>query len=211
MGRYIGPVEKIERREGVDLGLKGERAARGKTALERRGPQWPGQHGAVRRRGKTSVYAEQLRESQKLKIAYGVRERQFRRYVELARKRRDITTGEALLELLERRLDNVLYRLGLAATRRQARQFVGHGHVEVDGRRATICSMRLRDGQALRIAPSSPVRAQAQDATELVARIPPWLEADHDALSGRVLRAPRRAEIAIPVVEQLVVERYSRR
>ncbi len=209
MGRSTGPVEKLERREGVSLDLKGERQLRRKTALERRGAQPPGQHGAMRRRP-PSIYAQQLRETQKLKIAYGVRERQFRNLVAKARRRRDVTTGEALLELLERRLDNVVFRLGLATTRRQARQFVGHGHVFVDGRRLDIASAQIKDGSRVTLDPGSPVEPLARDATETVGRVPGWLEADHDKLAGRVLRAPRRDEIAMPVVEQLVIERYRR-
>jgi small subunit ribosomal protein S4 len=210
MGRHVGAVEKLERREGVDLGLKGLRALNGKTALQRRGAVWPGQHGHSRRL-RQSVYGTQLREAQKLKVIYGVRERQFLRYVREAQRRRDATTGEALLELLERRLDNVVYRLGLASTRRQARQFVSHGHVEVDGRRATIPSMQLRDGQRVRIIPEGGVADAAREAAESIGRVPAWLESDPDGLAGRVLRAPARDEIDVPVAEQLVIERYSRR
>jgi hypothetical protein len=123
MGRYTGPVEKLSRREGVDLGLKGERRLNGKSALERRGPQPPGQHGMARRR-RESVYAEQLREKQKAKRYYGLRERQFRRVIKEATRKREGVVGERLLQLLEQRLDNVVYRLGLASTRPQARQFV---------------------------------------------------------------------------------------
>jgi small subunit ribosomal protein S4 len=210
VGRHTGPVEKLERREGVDLGLKGLRALRGKTALQRRGAVWPGQHGHTRRT-RQSVYGAQLREAQKLKVIYGVRERQFLRYMREAQRSRDATTGESLLDQLERRLDNVVYRLGLASTRRQARQFVSHGHVEVDGRRATIPSMALRDGQSVRIVPGGGVEAAAREAAESVGRVPAWLESDPDGLAGRVLRGPERAEIDVPVAEQLVIERYSRR
>jgi small subunit ribosomal protein S4 len=210
MGRYIGPVEKLERREGVSLGLKGKRQLLGKTALERRGAAPPGQHGAARRRA-PSVYGRQLRESQKLKIAYGLREKQMRRLVERARRRHDTTAGEALLELLERRLDNVVYRLGLAATRRQARQFVSHGHVEVDGRRLDVPSASVVDGALVRIAPGAAIEPVVREATELVGAVPAGLQADHEGLSGRVLRSPQRGEIAIPVDEQLVIERYARR
>ncbi|MBS1677257.1 MAG: 30S ribosomal protein S4 [Actinobacteria bacterium] len=210
MGRYIGPVEKLERREGVSLDLKGRRALLGKTSLERRGPVPPGQHGARRRRGE-SVYGRQLRESQKLKIAYGVRERQMRRLVDRARRSHETTAGEALLESLERRLDNVVFRLGLAATRRQARQFVVHGHVLVDGRRLDIPSARVPDGASIALRAGSPVAPAAREAAADRARVPAWLEADHEGLSGRVLRAPRRDEIAMPVTEQLVIERYARR
>ena len=210
MGRYTGPVEKLERREGVSLDLKGRRQLRGKTSLERRGAQPPGQHGAARRR-QPSVYGQQLREAQKLKIAYGIRERQMRRLVERARRNREATAGEALLQSLERRLDNVLFRLGLAATRRQARQFATHGHVLVDERRLDIPSAIVADGSWVRIAPDSPVREVAREAADDVGLIPAWLIADHDALAGSVLRAPERSEIAMPVAEQLVIERYARR
>lgn len=211
MGRYTGPVEKLERREGVPLDLKGKRQLRGKTSLERRGPVPPGQHGARRKRGR-SVYGQQLRESQKLKIAYGVRERQMRRLVARARRSgRETTAGEALLEALERRLDNVVFRLGLASTRRQARQFVVHGHVQVDGARLDIPSASIADGARVAISPDSPVGPVAREAAADVSRVPAWLEADHDSLAGRVLRAPLREEIAMPVVEQLVIERYARR
>lgn len=210
MGRYIGPVEKLERREGVPLDLKGKRQLAGKTSLERRGPVPPGQHGARRRRGQ-SVYAQQLRESQKLKIAYGVRERQMRRLVARARRRHETTAGEALLEALERRLDNVVFRLGLASTRRQARQFVVHGHLLVDGARLDIPSATLADGAQIALRPNSPVAPLAREAAADVSRIPAWLEADHESLAGRVLRSPQRQEIAMPVVEQLVIERYARR
>jgi small subunit ribosomal protein S4 len=203
-------VEKLERREGVSLDLKGKRQLRGKTALERRGAAPPGQHGARRRRA-PSVYGLQLRESQKLKIAYGVREKQMRRLVDKARRNHGTTAGEALLQLLERRLDNVIFRLGLAATRRQARQFIVHGHVQVDGRRLDIPSAAVGDGAALRIAPGSPVAPLAHEAAEDIGLLPAWLQVDHEALSGRVLRAPQRQEIAMPVTEQLVIERYARR
>jgi small subunit ribosomal protein S4 len=209
MGRYTGPVEKLERREGVDLGLKGFRRLAGKTSLERRGALPPGQH-AYRRRGRPSVYAQQLRETQKLKIAYGVRERQFLRYLKLASSRRDVTTGEALLELLEMRLDNVVFRLGLASTRRQARQFVGHGHVAVNGVRCDIASRQVDPGDIVSIRANPSVRALAEEWAGEVGTVPAWLEADFDALSGRVLRRPERSEIAAPVEEHLVIERYSR-
>lgn len=209
MGRYTGPVEKLERREGVDLGLKGQRRLARKTSLERRGPVPPGQHG-MRRRNKTSVYAVQLRESQKLKITYGVREKQFRRYIAAATSRRDVTAGEALLQLLELRLDNVVYRLGFAATRAQARQLVGHGHIHIDGKRVTIASARVKVGQVISVRPESPVEPIARQAAADVGRVPAWLLADHDALSGTVQRIPVRSEIATPVTEQLVIEKYAR-
>jgi small subunit ribosomal protein S4 len=210
MGRYTGPVEKLERREGVDLGLKGARSLAGKTSLARRGPQPPGQHG-LRRRGRPSVFQQQLRETQKLKITYGVRERQFKLYLTIAGRRRDVTTGEALLELLERRLDNVVYRLGLASTRRQARQFVSHGHVDVNGTRCDIPSATVDPGDVVAIRSGAAIRPVAQEAASEVGTVPNWLQSDLDALEGRVLRAPVRQEIAVEVEEHLVIERYSRR
>jgi small subunit ribosomal protein S4 len=210
MGRYTGPVERLSRREGVELFLKGERALNGKSGLERRGPSPPGQHGN-RRRGRESIYGQQLREKQRAKRYYGVRERQFRRYVKAAARSREGTMGEHLLTLLETRLDNVVYRLGFASTRAQARQFVSHGHVLVDGRRVTIPSYGLRPGQTVSINSTSPVTPLAAAATELTSAMPGWLQADFDRMEGRMVREPLRGEITAPVNEQLIVEFYSRR
>src|SRR5690242_11220308 len=163
MGRYTGPVEKLSRREGVELFLKGERALNGKSALERRGDNPPGQHGGNRRR-KASIYSTQLRAKQTAKRYYGVRERQFRNYVKQAGSTQG-RTGEELLRLLERRLDNVVYRLGFAGTRAQARQFVNHGHVTVDGHKVDIASFLVRPGMSIAI--KEPVRPLASVATEL--------------------------------------------
>jgi small subunit ribosomal protein S4 len=209
MGRHTGPVERLSRREGVELELKGVRRLAGKSALERRGAVPPGEHGRSRRR-QPSTFALQLRAKQVLKRLYGVRERQFRRYVRDAQRSRE-RTGDRLLELLERRLDNVLFRLGFATTRAQARQFVSHGHVFVDGRRVTIPSFRVKPGQVIGLRDGSPVRPAAADAAELLARVAGWLETDPDALVGRVLRNPGREDIQVPVDEQLVVEHFSRR
>jgi small subunit ribosomal protein S4 len=210
VGRHTGPVEKLSRREGVDLGLKGERALLGKGALERRGDAGPGQHGARRAR-RTSTYGLQLREKQRAKRFYGVRERQFRRYIAEATRGREGVAGTQLLVLLERRLDNVVYRLGLATTRPQARQFVGHGHIAVDGKRVDIASYSVKPGQEIALTTESPITPVVRDSTELMASVAPWLEADFDELKGKVLRLPERQEIAIPVDEQLIVEFYSRR
>jgi len=209
VGRYTGPVEKLSRREGVDLCLKGERRLNGKSALERRGPQPPGQHGNARRR-RESVYAEQLREKQKAKRYYGVREKQFRRYVAEATRKREGVVGEQLLQLLEQRLDNVVYRLGLASTRPQARQFVNHGHVLVNGQRGNIASRQVKPGDVVMIKPEAAVRPVSTVATEQMGRVGAWLEADFDSLAGKVLRLPVRNEIDTPVAEQLIVEFYSR-
>jgi len=210
MGRYTGPVERLSRREGIDLMLKGERRANGKGALERRGMMPPGKSPGARV-SRPSVYATQLREKQRCKFHYGVRERQFRRYMAAAaRHGGDAITGERLLALLEMRLDNVVYRLGLASTRAQARQFVGHGHVLVDGRRCDIASRHVAVGSAVTLAASSPIRPVATEATALIARVAPWLQADHDELAGWVLREPTRAEIDAPINEALIIEFYSR-
>lgn len=208
MGRYTGPTERLSRREGVELFLKGERQLRGKSGLERR-PSPPGQHGAGRRRA-PSTYGLQLREKQRAKRYYGIRERQFRRYVRDAARRREGLMGDHLLQLLEQRLDNVVYRLGLATTRAQARQYVNHGHVVVDGRKVDVASFQVRPGQRIALRPGSPVASAARDASELVATVPGWLQADVDRLEGTVLRAPVRGDIATPVNEQLIVEFYSR-
>jgi small subunit ribosomal protein S4 len=206
MGRYTGPVEKLSRREGVELFLKGERALNGKSALERRGDAPPGQHGQARRR-KASIYQTQLRAKQTAKRYYGVREGQFRRYVDKANRAPGIT-GEELLSLLERRLDNVVYRLGFAGTRAQARQFVNHGHVTVDGSRVDIASFLVKPGQV--VAVTGPVRDVAAAATELTGAVSGWLETDFDQLSGKVLRLPVRSDVNAPINEHLIVELYSR-
>src|SRR6185436_9248474 len=209
MGRHTGPVERLSRREGIELELKGLGRLAGKSGLERRGPL-PGEHGGSRRRRQPSTFALQLRAKQVLKRMYGVRERQFRRYVREAQSARD-RTGDRLLEILERRLDNVIYRLGFASTRAQARQFVNHGHVFVDGRRVTIPSYRVKPGQVVGLRDTSPVRPVAAESAELLARVAPWLETDPDALVGRVLRVPVREDVYLPIDEQLVVEHFSRR
>ena len=208
MGRETGPRERLSRRAGVDLELKGERRAARKGALERR-PYAPGDHG--RRSGRRpSTYSLQLLAKQAAKRYYGVRERQFRRYVSEAQGTVDALTGDRLLQLLELRLDNVVVRLGFASTRAQARQFAVHGHVEVNGRRCDIPSRRLRADDVVAIKPGSTVSAAARLASELIDRVPAWLLADHEALVGRVVRDPHRDEIQAPLDEQLIVEFYSR-
>lgn len=209
MGRYTGPTEKLSRREGVELELKGARRMARKGGLERRGDAPPGQHGNARRR-RESVYGLQLREKQRAKRYYGVREGQFRKTYRDAQKGREGQVGERLMVLLERRLDNVVYRLGLATTRAQARQFVNHRHVQVNGRRVDIPSYLVSEGDVVAIKLDSPVRPAAQEATDLIGRVTPWLQADFDGLTGKVLRYPERREIDAPVNEQLIVELYSR-
>lgn len=201
MGRYRGPVEKLSRREGVQLYLKGERVLVGKSALERH-PYPPGEHGRGRQR--PSEYRLQLREKQKAKRLYGLRERQFRRLF-----RRTRGDGE-LLRSLELRLDNVFFRLGFASTRAQARQFVVHGHVRVNGRKVDVPSFRMRPGDRVSLRAGSPVEPLVREATDFVSVVPRWLLADHDELWGRVEREPAREEIDAPVDEKLIVEFYSR-
>jgi small subunit ribosomal protein S4 len=207
MGRSRTPVGKLERREGVDLELKGARRAVGKGALDRR-PHAPGEHGRrpLRRRSK---YREQLRAKQPAKRYYGLREGQFKRVFERA-SRGSGSTGEGLLRLLELRLDNVLVRFGLAATRAQARQFISHGHITVDGRRVDVASFEVSPGQMIALRNGAPIEAPVRSATTLISAIPAWLEADHEHLSGRVLRQPEVSEIQSPVDTQPIVELYSR-
>jgi small subunit ribosomal protein S4 len=207
MGRYTGPRERLSRRAGIDLELKGGRRMAGKGAVERRGTP-PGQHGGGFRR-RPSTYGLQLQAKQNAKHYYGVRERQFRRYVREA-QRTDELTGDRLLQLLELRLDNVIHRLGFAATRAQARQFVTHGHIDVNGRRCNIPSRRLAEGDIVSIRAASSVRDRAHEAGELAELIPPWLLSDTEALIGRVVRLPQRDEIQAPIEDQMIVEFYSR-
>ena len=208
MARYRGPVEKIERRFGVSLNLKGERRLAGKSALEKR-PYGPGQHG--QRRKKVSEYGLQLNEKQKAKFMYGVSEKQMRALFAEA-KRRAGNTGTNLVTLLEQRLDNVVYRMGFASTRRFARQFVNHGHVLVDGKRVDIASYRVKPGQKVEIREKSKQNGQVLRAIELTAQtgIAPWVDIDAEKVFGIFTRLPEREEIVIPVEERLIVELYSK-
>jgi small subunit ribosomal protein S4 len=183
----------------------------GKSGIERRGTAPPGQHGQ-RRRSRPSIYALQLREKQRAKRYYGARESQFRRYVREATRQREERMGrDELLAGLERRLDNVVYRLGLASTRAQARQFVTHRHVLVNGRLVTIPSFLVDEAHVVAMGTTSPVEPLTRGATETVSAIPAWLEADFDTLSGRILRRAARGDVTAPVDVQLIVEFYSRR
>ena len=194
------------RREGQKLFLKGERCLTEKCAVERRSYP-PGDHG--RGRQKQSEYRVQLREKQKARRYYGVLEKQFRNYYDRASRQPGIT-GENLLSLLECRLDNVLVRLGFAASRRQSRQLVRHGHWTVNGRRVDIPSYQVRPGDVIAVKLGTPAEALIRDATELTGQVPAWLQADHDSLTAKVLRRPERREVAAPVSEQLIVELYSK-
>jgi small subunit ribosomal protein S4 len=206
VARDLGPKCRICRREGMKLFLKGERCLTEKCAIERRSYP-PGEHG--RGRIKQSEYLLQLREKQKARRYYGLLEKQFRNYYEKASKQQGIT-GEVLLRMLELRLDNVVYRLGFAASRSQARQLVRHGHFQVNGRRVNIPSFQVRADQIISMRPGSSAEQVIRDATDLTASVAPWLQADHDNLTGKVLRAPERTEIDTPVQEQLIVELYSK-
>jgi small subunit ribosomal protein S4 len=206
MARDLGPKCRICRREGMKLFLKGERCLTEKCAIERRSYP-PGEHG--RGRIKQSEYLLQLREKQKARRYYGLLEKQFRNYYEKASKQQGIT-GEVLLRMLELRLDNVVYRLGFAASRSQARQLVRHGHFQVNGRRVNIPSFQVRPDQIISVRPGSSAEQVIRDATDLTASVAPWLQADHDNLTGKVLRGPERTEIDTPVQEQLIVELYSK-
>ncbi len=206
MARDTGPQCKQCRREGQKLFLKGERCMTEKCGVERRSYP-PGEHG--RGRVRASEYRNQLREKQKARRFYGVLERQFRGYYDKA-SRQEGVTGENLLRLLERRLDNVLVRLGFAASRRQARQLVNHGHWLINGRRVDIPSYQVRPDDVITIKVDSNASDVIRQATELTAAVPPWLQADHDALTAKVLRLPDRGEITAPVDEQLIVELYSK-
>jgi small subunit ribosomal protein S4 len=206
MARYRGPVCKLCRREGMKLFLKGERCLTEKCAIERRSYP-PGEHG--RGRIKQSEYLLQLREKQKARRYYGLLERQFRTYYEKAARKSGVT-GDNLLRMLETRLDNVVYRLGFAASRPQARQLVRHGHFLVNGRRVNIPSYQVRPGDVIMLKPGSSAEPLVREATELTASVAPWLQADHDGLSGKILKLPERAEIDTPVQESLIVELYSK-
>jgi len=212
MARYTGAVCKLCRREGQKLFLKGERCYTPKCAMERRAYA-PGQHGQSRRfRRRKTEYAVQLREKQKARRSYGVLERQFRRYLREAERRRGLT-GENLVVILETRLDNAVYRLGFADSRAQARQLVQHGHFDINGRRTDIPSYLMEPGDVLSVRARSrrlpffrSIREEGlQDVT-----VPEWLSLDPEAMEARVLALPSRSMLQVPFDEQLVVGYYSR-
>ncbi|MBP1702430.1 MAG: rpsD [Chloroflexi bacterium] len=212
MAKYRGPVCKLCRREGEKLFLKGERCFTPKCAFERRG-YGPGQHGKGTqfRRRRESDYNRQLRAKQKARRVYGVLERQFRRYYEVALGRRGLT-GLNLLQILESRLDNVIFRLGYADSRAQARLLVTHGHFMVNGRRTDVPSTLLGQGDVLAVRDGSRTREFFKGLPDTAENrsIPAWLSRDVRALSGTVLRLPERSEIDGNLSEQLIVEYYSR-
>jgi small subunit ribosomal protein S4 len=208
MARYNGPVCRLCRREGVKLYLKGTRCESPKCSIVKR-EQPPGMH--VWRRGKTSKYGLQLREKQKLKRSYGIMERQFRRIFEIATRTRG-NTGEALLTLVERRLDNVVYSLGLAVSRPQARQLIRHGHVRVDGVKVDIPSYFVQEGHVIKTSGKEKVKKLVEENIEIAKSrgVPEWLELDSEKQTGTVVRLPRRDEIAAEFQEQLIVELLSK-
>ncbi|BFU96032.1 MAG: 30S ribosomal subunit protein S4 [Nitrospira sp.] len=208
MAKYRGPVCRLCRREGEKLFLKGSRCMTEKCAIERRSYP-PGQHGQGRQR--TSDYSLQLREKQKLRRIYGLQERQFRGVFERAERQTGVT-GEALLRLLESRLDNVTYRLGFGASRREARQLVSHGHVTVNGRKVNVPGALVRAGDVVAVRERSRNLVTIQTALESVEGrgVPEWLELDKAGFKGTVRALPTKDQITLPVNEQMVVELYSR-
>jgi small subunit ribosomal protein S4 len=212
LARYRGPVCRLCRREGMKLFLKGERCYKPSCPIEKRGTQPPGQHGRNIRRAKLIGYGEQLREKQKVKRIYGMLERQFRLYFERAMRMRGVT-GENLLSLLERRLDNVVYRLGYATSRAQARQLVAHGHVLVNGRKVDIPSFQVKIGDEITVREGSRSNIHIQSAFQTASGRgrPNWLEIlSPDEMRGRVTALPRREDVAQNINEQLIVELYSK-
>ena len=208
MGRYTGPVCRQCRREGQNLFLKGERCYRAKCPIDQ-GTGIPGMH-VARRARKMSEYGEQLRQKQSLRRQYGMGELQFHRFFEEALRRKGVT-GELLLQLLELRLDNVVYRLGFAPSRRAARQYVLHGHVTVNGRKASVPSMVLTQGDVVAVKDKPKSKDFATKALDSAAAAQPaWLQLDRTALKGEIISVPTREQIAPIVDEQAIVELYSR-
>jgi small subunit ribosomal protein S4 len=212
MARYTGPVCKLCRREGEKLFLKGERCFSPKCAIERRAYP-PGQHGRMAqwRRSRTSDFGDQLRAKQKARRVYGVLERQFRRYFKQALKARGLT-GLTLLQILESRLDNVVYRLGFASSRAQSRQLVSHGHFLVNGRRSNVPSMQIKSGDVIEVREGSQNKTLIKDLFAMAEErsVPDWVTRDIKNMSGGITRLPERAEIDANLNEQRIVEFYSR-
>ncbi len=208
MARYTGSVCRLCRREGLKLYLKGERCYSSKCAIDRRAYA-PGAHGQSRK--KPSEYSIRLREKQKLRRVYGVLERQFARYFEVASRKKGVT-GEMLLQTLERRLDNVVYRLGFAASRSEARQLVRHGHFAVNGGKVTIPSYLISAGDVIAVRDGSKESPKFKELMDMAAQkgVPAWLEVRTADLSGTIVRLPLREEIDAPVQERMIVELYSR-
>lgn len=208
MGRYTGPSCRLCRRESVKLMLKGERCLSSKCAIIKK-KMPPGK--LPRRRLKISEYGIQLREKQKLKRYYGLMESQFKRYFEIASRKKGIT-GEILLTLLEQRLDNVVFRMHYASSRKMARQLVGHGHIHVNGKKVNIPSFFIKEGDTVEVKEKSKKVVPILESMKNISRVGtvPWIEVDPDNLKGEFLYLPKREEIDLPVNEQLIVELYSK-
>ena len=206
MSRYTDANCKLCRREGQKLFLKGERCYSSKCAIERRNYA-PGQHGQARK--KQSEYGTQLREKQKAKRFYGVQETQFRNLYAKAEKKHG-KTGENLMILLETRLDNVVFRLGFASSRKEARQLVTHGHFTVNGKKADIPSMEVKAGDVIAVKEKSQSSPKFKEVKEMAITVPAWMTVDVEKLEGKVIAVPRREEIDTPIAEHLIVELYSK-
>lgn len=206
MARYTGPSCRLCRREGQKLYLKGERCYSDKCAIDRRGYA-PGQHGQGRK--KVSNYGLQLREKQKAKRFYGLLETQFRAYFEKADKMRGIT-GENLLRLLELRLDNAVYRMGMATSRKEGRQLVTHGHFTVNGQKVDIPSYLVSVGDVIAVKEKSRSSAKFKEFAEAAVNVPNWVQTNYEKLEGKVISLPTREDVDIPIAEHLIVELYSR-
>lgn len=208
MARYIGPVCRLCRREGDKLFLKGEKCFSSKCAIEKR-PNPPGQHGA--KRGRLSDYATQLREKQKLRRIYGILEKQFRSYYHEADRRKG-STGENLLQLLESRLDNVVFRMGFGASRTEARQMVRHNAISLNGKKANIPSIQIKPGDVIAVAGKSKEQLRIKAATDMAEQrgIAEWLDVDFKKLQGTFKATPERSDLPSDINEHLVVELYSK-
>lgn len=206
MARYTDANCRLCRREGQKLFLKGERCYSGKCAIEKRNYA-PGQHGQSRK--KVSDYGLQLREKQKAKRFYGVPETQFRNLFEKAAKKQG-KTGENLMIFLETRLDNVVFRLGFAASRKEARQLVTHGHFTINGKKADIPSMEVKAGDVIKVKERSVSSPKFKEIKEMSITVPAWMTVDVDKLEGKVVAMPRREDIDTPIAEHLIVELYSK-
>lgn len=207
MARYTGPSCRLCRREGQKLFLKGERCYSGKCAVEKRNYA-PGQHGQNNRK-KISEYGLQLREKQKAKRFYGLQETQFHNYFEKAAKKRGIT-GETLLTMLETRLDNAVFRMGFASSRKEARQLVRHGHFTVNGHKENIPSFAIKAGDVIKVKDKSMSSPKFKEVREMSISTPSWISVETDKLEGRILAIPTRDEIDTPIAEHLIVELYSK-
>jgi small subunit ribosomal protein S4 len=209
LARYCDAVCRLCRREGTKLFLKGQRCLTDKCAIEKRNFP-PGQHGKARK-PKIVGYGLQLREKQKVRRLYGILEDQFRGYFERAAAGRGVT-GEALLQILERRIDNVVYRLGLATSRAAARQLVRHGHILVAGRKVTVPSLQVAPGNEIAVKESSRSLVVIERALDFTGKhsTPSWLEFDRNTLKGRMISLPRREDVNFPIQEQMIVELYSK-